>query len=152
MKTSDSIDQIAPAILAAQRLIGNAAKDARNPHFKNTYATLAAVIEAVKEPLNKNGIAIIQGLGETVNGVLQVTTRLLHTSGQWVESTSSSPLQKSDPQGVGSATTYLRRYSLAALLCITQEDDDGEAARTPAQVQNPALNSVQVKRESGFDL
>lgn len=150
MKTSDSIDQIAPAILAAQKLIVNAAKDARNPHFKNTYATLAAVIEAVKEPLNKNGIAIIQGLGETVNGVLQVTTRLLHTSGQWVESTSSSPLQKSDPQGVGSATTYLRRYSLAALLCITQEDDDGEGARVSQMPSN--VTHDKSARGTGFDL
>jgi len=135
VKTSDCIDQISPAILAAQKRIENAAKDARNPHFKNTYATLAAVIEAVKSPLNDNGIAVIQGVGETTAGTLQVSTRLLHTSGQWVESTSSSPLPKADPQGVGSATTYLRRYSLAALLCITQEDDDGEGARPQSAPQ-----------------
>jgi hypothetical protein len=72
---------------------------------------------------------------------VHLTTRLLHTSGQWIEDTASSPLPKADPQGVGSATTYLRRYALAAFLCITQEDDDGEAARpivtkfTPKPVQ-----------------
>ena len=49
MKTSDLIDKIAPALLAAQKEIGNASKDAKNPHFRNSYASLGSVIEAVKE-------------------------------------------------------------------------------------------------------
>jgi hypothetical protein len=80
---------------------------------------------------------------------VHLTTRLLHTSGQWIEDTASSPLPKADPQGVGSATTYLRRYALAAFLCITQEDDDGEAAR-PA---NPVIKTYvpkQVNKDDPF--
>ena len=141
--TSEKIDLIAPALLAAQKEIGNATKNAKNPHFKNNYADLGAVIDAVKEPLNKAGIAILQSLSEGADG-LHLTTRLLHTSGQFVEDTAFTPLPKNDPQGVGSATTYLRRYSLAAMLCITQEDDDGVAAM-PAK---PAPAKPQPKVES----
>lgn len=140
MKTSEKIDLIAAALLSAQKEINNASKDAKNPHFRSSYASLGSVIEAVKEPLNKQGIAIIQALGDGKDG-LYLSTRLLHTSGQWIEDTAFSPLPKADPQGVGSATTYLRRYSLAALMCITQEDDDGNAA-------TPDLSAKKTKIES----
>ena len=131
MKTSEKIDLIAPALLAAQKEINNATKNAKNPHFKNNYADLGAIIDAIKDPLNKNGIAITQSLSSGNDG-LHLSSRLIHISGQWIEDTAFTPLPKADPQGVGSATTYLRRYSLAALLCITQEDDDGEGARPQA--------------------
>ena len=132
MKTSEQLDKIAPALLAAQSEIRNAAKDSKNPHFKNDYASLESVIEATKGPLNKHGIFISQEVGECREGTLQVTTLLMHHSGQWIEGTASSPVPKLDPQGVGSATTYLRRYSAAAMLYLTQADDDGEAARPQA--------------------
>ena len=143
MMTSEKIDLIAPALLAAQKEIGNATKNAKNPHFRNNYADLGSVIDAVKEPLNKAGIAILQSLSEGSDG-LHLTTRLLHTSGQFIEDTAFTPLPKNDPQGVGSATTYLRRYSLAALLCITQEDDDGVAAM-PAKPAAPAKAPVKAE-------
>ena len=157
MKTSEQIDKIAPALLAAQKEIGNASKDAKNPHFRSSYASLGSVIEAVKEPLNKQGIAIIQSLSygsvvddksnNTNGGGLFLRSRLLHTSGQWIEDCAYSPLAKADPQGVGSATTYLRRYSLAALLSITQEDDDGNAASGGATSSTP---KAKTQNNSGF--
>ena len=146
MKTSEQIDKIAPALLAAQKEIGNASKDAKNPHFRNSYASLGSVIEAVKEPLNKHGIAIVQTLSEGKEG-LHLSSRLLHTSGQWIEDTAFSPISKNDPQGVGSAVTYLRRYSLAALLCITQEDDDGNAASGGT---TPSTPKAKTQNNSGF--
>lgn len=151
MKTSEQIDKIAPALLAAQKEIGNASKDAKNPHFKNSYASLGSVIEAVKEPLNRAGIAVIQSLSsDGGNGIgLLLRTRLLHTSGQFIEDTAYSPLPKADPQGVGSATTYLRRYSLAALLSITQEDDDGNDA-SPIPAAKPAQKTVKVSSDNPF--
>ena len=141
MITSEQIDQIAPALLAAQKEINNASKDAKNPHFRSSYASLGSVIEAVKEPLNRQGIAVLQSLSEGNDG-LYLSSRLLHTSGQWIEDTAFTPLPKADPQGVGSATTYLRRYSLAALLCITQEDDDGNAARPTTPQAAPKVAAV----------
>ena len=140
MKTSEKIDLIAPALLAAQKEINNASKDAKNPHFRSSYASLGSVIEAIKEPCNKHGIVIIQTLSEGTTG-LHLSTRAIHSSGQWIEDTAFSPLPKADPQGVGSATTYLRRYSLAALMCITQEDDDGNAASAGVTRSAPKVES-----------
>ena len=140
MKTSEKIDLIAPALLAAQKEINNASKDAKNPHFLSSYASLGSVIEAIKEPCNKHGIVILQTLAEGETG-LHLSTRAIHSSGQWIEDTAFSPLPKADPQGVGSATTYLRRYSLAALMCITQEDDDGNAASAGVTRSAPKIES-----------
>lgn len=134
MKTSDSIKSISAALVAAHAGMDNVPKDATNPHFKNHYASLAAVIDASKPALLAQGIVVIQGLGELVNGALHVTTRLLHgPSGEWIESTMSVPLTKQDAQGAGSAATYGRRYGLAAILSLAQVDDDGEEAVQPAR-------------------
>jgi len=144
MNTSDLIDKIAPALLAAQKEIGNAAKDSKNPHFKSSYASLGSVIDAVKEVANKHGIVIVQtpsgaSIGST--GVC-LTTRLIHISGQWIEDMAHTPLPKQDAQGVGSALTYLRRYSLAAFFCITQADDDGNDAVSPPAATPIAKTTV----------
>ncbi len=130
MNTSQSIAAIAAALVKAQREITFAAADSTNPHFRSKYADLGSVIEACKGPLNDNGIAVIQlpvpsdNLGHT----LAMVTRLQHESGEWIESTAVAPLQKHDPQGYGSAMTYLRRYCLAAAVGLYQEDDDGKKA------------------------
>lgn len=126
---SENITTIAAALLAAQAKMGGAKRDARNPHFKSTYATLETVIETAKPALQAQGIAFLQAPGQLVDGALEVTTMLIHgESGQWVRSTLHVPLQKRDPQGVGSAITYACRYSLMAMLGIPATDDDGEGA------------------------
>jgi hypothetical protein len=132
MKSSDSITKIAAALVRAQSEITFASKDAQNPHFKNYYADLPAVIDAVKPALNKHGIAFIQSPSPSDDGRLHLTTRLIHESGEWLEDTAVCPLPKADPQGFGSAMTYLRRYSLAAITGLYQDDDDGEGARPQA--------------------
>ena len=129
MKTSETISKIAPALLQAQKAITFASKNARNPHFKNTYADLPAVIDAVKEALNNASITFIQSPSPSDDGRLHLTTRLIHESGEWIEDTAVSPLPKQDPQGLGSAITYLRRYSLASICGLYQDDDDGEGAK-----------------------
>jgi hypothetical protein len=151
MKTSESISKIAPALLAAQRAIRFATKDASNPHFKSKYADLPGVIDAVKGPLNDAGIIFIQSPSPSDDGKLHLTTRLIHESGEWIEDTAVTPLQKSDPQGVGSAITYMRRYSLAAITGLYQDDDDGNAAsgvgQRAQQEQKPqAMKPADVKR------
>ena len=116
----------------AQSKIRFAIKDSTNPHFKSRYADLGSVIDAVKESLNLNGIAFIQTPTESQAGTLALTTRLIHNSGEWIEDTAVCPLQKNDPQGYGSALTYLRRYTLASITGLYQDDDDAEATRIPA--------------------
>lgn len=138
MKTSDSITKIALAILKAQKAITFATKDATNPHYKSKYADLPSVIDAIKPALNLVGIAFLQTAGTSDPGILAMTTRLLHESGEWIEDTATCPLPKNDPQGYGSACTYLRRYSLAAIVGLYQDDDDGQAASKPKAVIAPA--------------
>jgi len=123
------LDKIAPALVAAQAKITFATKDSTNPHFKNRYADLQSVIEAIKGPLNENGIAFIQTPSKSEAGLLSLTTMLIHTSGQFIMDTATIPLPKNDPQGYGSALTYGRRYGLAAICGLFQADDDGEAAK-----------------------
>jgi hypothetical protein len=122
IRSSESLGQLAAALAAAQATMGHASKDGKNPHFKSSYATLAAVIEAIREPLSKQGIAFTS-LASTDGLTVSVETRLLHKSGEWLASTATAAVRDASPQVVGSAQTYLRRYGL-------QEDDDGEATRS----------------------
>lgn len=134
MKTSESIKEIAIALVDSQNKIRYAIKDSTNPHFKSRYADLGSVIDAIKESLNINGIAFIQTPTESQIGTLALTTRLIHKSGEWIEDTAICPLSKNDPQGYGSALTYLRRYSLASITGLYQDDDDGNAASIPPRL------------------
>lgn len=127
MKTSESIKEIAPALVKAQAKIKAAIKDSQNPFFKNKYADLASVIEAVRIPLNEAGVCFLQPASATEEGVA-VETVLLHSSGEWISETLTMPVNKQDAQAVGSATTYGRRYGLQSLCGVPSEDDDGEAA------------------------
>lgn len=127
MRQSQSIAKLAAALVKAQGEVENATKNAANPHFKSRYADLAEILNTIKPVMTKHGLAVVQFPGFE-EGHATVETQLVHESGEWIAGTSGAPLQKNDPQGVGSAITYLRRYSLAALAGIAQEDDDGNAA------------------------
>ena len=152
MKTSESLGKIAPALVKAQAAISHAAIDAANPHFKSRYASLPSVIDAIKPALIENGIAFVQFAEDSPNGsVLNLTTRLLHSSGEWIESTTTVPLSKTDPQGYGSALTYARRYTLAAVVGLyADEDDDAEAATH--RPTKPVVKAVPKAEDPAFDV
>jgi len=137
MKTSDQINEIAAALSKAQGEIQNVVKDAKNPHYKNEYASLDAVTDTVRPIFARHGLAVVQ-MPTFADGIVTVETLLLHTSGQWISGLPAAPLAKPDAQGVGSATTYLRRYSLAGLAAIAQTDDDGNGA-SPRQAPRAEL-------------
>lgn len=128
IQTSEQINEIAAALAKAQGTLENVAKDRENPHFRSRYATLAGVLDEVRPKLAAQGISIFQAAinGESDN--IGVATRLLHSSGQWIESAVFVRPTKFDAQGVGSVLTYLRRYSLMAVAGVGPEDDDGNAA------------------------
>jgi ERF superfamily protein len=134
MRTSEQINEIAAAMATAQGNIKPAMKDATNPAFRSKYADLSAIWEAIRGPLAANKIAVWQEAELTEAGVA-VTTRLAHASGQWVEfGPLTVPCSKRDAHGVGSATTYAKRYAIAAVVgVVSDDDDDGNAA-----VQKPA--------------
>ena len=125
---SASIGKLAEALAKAQLAMGNAAKDSTNPHFKSKYADLASVREAVIPHLAANGIAVIQRIESTNKEGVAVSTMLVHASGEFIQDQCWLPVTKADAQGFGSAITYARRYSLAAVAGIAAEDDDGNAA------------------------
>ena len=132
MKQSDSIDKLATALCKAQAAMGGAVKDSSNPFFKSKYADLGSVVKAIKEPFAESGLSYVQFPYSTEHGV-GVTTRLMHITGQWLESEFVLPLSKADPQGAGSAITYARRYALQSIAGIPTADDDAEAAMLQAR-------------------
>lgn len=134
IETSEKITTLATALFKAQAQMHGAKRDAKNPHFRSTYATLETVIETAKPALQDVGVAFTQAPGRLIDGALEVTTMLIHAeSGEWMRSTLHVPLQKKDPQGVGSAITYACRYSLMATLGLPPVDDDGEGAMDRTQ-------------------
>lgn len=161
MKTSDSIEQLATALAAAQGEIDGAKKSASNPFFNSKYADLASVKDAMRGPFAAHGLSVVQFPQTTFSGtpeayewtakrsgevrygvrvftVVTVLTRLLHTSGQFLEESVSAMLPNGDPQSVGSAISYLRRYALQTVAGVASADDDGEATtRRPAPQSAP---------------
>lgn len=138
MNKSESIAALAAALAKAQAEIENASKNAANPHFRSKYADLAEVLNTVRPVFAAHGLSIVQAPSYD-GGVASVETMLMHASGEWLSNTCAAPVSKNDAQGVGSAITYLRRYSLAAFAGVAQEDDDGnhESAK-PQQRQEQA--------------
>ena len=134
MTRSDSIAAIAAALSKAQSAMGAAKKDSTNPHFKSRYADLASIWEACREPLTKNGLAVVQLPGKDEAGYY-VETVLTHSSGEFISEKLHIVPTKDDPQGLGSAITYARRYGLAAVAGIAPDDDDGEAAMGRSDVR-----------------
>jgi len=124
LTTSAEVNEIAAALAKAQGQMDNASKDRNNPAFKSKYADLASVRDAVCGPLSTNGIACLQAAATTAEGVT-VETRFIHTSGQWLACTVGAAPKAYDPQSIGSAITYLRRYGLMSMAGIAPEDDDG---------------------------
>jgi hypothetical protein len=123
-----TIGKIASALVKAQKAFGPALKSSSNPHFRSRYADLSACVEAVIDALNNNGIAMMQRVSPSDNGVI-VETVLIHESGETITNGQLHvPATKHDAQGYGSALTYARRYSLMAACGIAPEDDDGNAA------------------------
>src|SRR6266508_2062060 len=135
-ETSQSVGALAAALAKAQAEIEGASKDRVNPHFKASYATLASVWDACRSALAKNGLAVVQSPvseGSTVT----VYTTIMHASGEWMRSALSASARDGTPQSIGSAITYLRRYSLAAMVGVAPEDDDGNDAQPPRFDQAP---------------
>jgi hypothetical protein len=123
-----SIAKLTEALAKAQGAIKGAVKDVDNPFFKSKYADLASCWEACREPLSKNGLAVIQTTSLAPGGGVLLRTILSHSSGEWIDSWYPVVPIKNDPQGFGSALTYARRYCLSAMVGIAPEDDDGNAA------------------------
>ncbi len=148
MNKSESIKELSAALAKAQAEISNPKKNASNPYFKSKYSDLSEVINVSKPILSAHGLSVVQMPSYNESHVF-VETMLLHESGEYLSSEMSMPLQKIDAQSIGSVITYIRRYSLAAVCGLAQQDDDGEAAvgRSPEQ-KKPTIKKITISQET----
>lgn len=143
MQTSEQTNELAQALANAQGQMKNAKPDKSNPHFRSKYASLAEIRDTVTKPLADNAISCSQMTGVDENGQFVLCTRLTHSSGQYMESRFPLPINLDKMQEMGSALSYARRYTLAAVCGIAagEDDDDAESApnnQAPARQQQPA--------------
>lgn len=148
MQKSEQIGKISVALLKAQKEMKNASKDAKNPFFKSKYADLNAVREACHPELNTNGITVLQPMGMGEHGSF-VETILLHESGEFISS--QTPIicaKQNDPQALGSAISYARRYGLQSLVSLGAEDNDAEGAMDRKVAPAPVKAAAPVVKSS----
>jgi hypothetical protein len=141
MEMTTSIAALSAALAKAQAEIKGALKDSANPFYKSKYADLSSVWEACRKPLTDNQLSVIQTVAGDTSEII-VTTMLTHSSGEWVRDSVKATPAKQDPQGMGSAITYLRRYALAAITGVAPEDDDGNAASTAKNPEQPVASKI----------
>ena len=134
MNRSEQINELAAALAKFHKEVSNPTKNATNPHFRSQYADLAEVINVSREPLAAAGLSILQMICLD-DKYVTIETIMLHVSGQFISSVLSVPVSKMDAQGVGSAATYGRRYSWAAMCGLAQQDDDANSAVGKSQDQ-----------------
>lgn len=125
IEKSESIKEIAGALIRFHEKVESVKKKGSNPFFKSKYATLEDILDTIKQPMKDAGLAFTQ----FPSGENELVTVLMHTSGEFIQAGVKMTPKDSTPQGQGSAITYMRRYGLSAVLGIaTEEDDDGNAA------------------------
>lgn len=134
---SNSITKLAPALVKLQAALTPAHASGENPFFKrgensHKYAKLEDCWEAVRKPLAENKFAVLQRTLKGDGQLITLETMLIHESGEFISGHLTLRPVKADPQGMGSAITYARRYGLAAIVGLVQEDDDGNEASQPS--------------------
>lgn len=139
---SEQIGKVAEALSKAQSTMLEAKEDAKNPFFKSNYADLTSVWRACKKSLTDNGLAVTQPT-VCIDGQLYLATKIIHSgSGEWLQGFYPIYLPKQDPQAVGSAITYARRYSLASMVGVHKEGEDDDAEEA---MRKEVINETQLK-------
>lgn len=133
--------EIAKALAKVQSVLEGASKTSANPHFKSKFADLRSIWDALRDILPENGLSVTQVM-TPIGEKDYMVTMLMHSSGQWIKSILPLMIEKMTSQGVGSSISYARRYSLAAIVGVYQEDDDGNAATFISRKQVAELVSL----------
>jgi len=144
LSMSENLNELFFALAKAQGQIQPACKDKSNPFFKSKYADLSSVWDACRDALSENGLSVVQFPQNKPEGLYLISI-LGHSSGQWMKSEVHIPLAKNDPQSIGSAITYFRRYSLSALVGVAPEDDDGEKAQASFRQKTVNIQNIPAK-------
>lgn len=134
------LKELYTALATAQGEIQNAEANTENEFIGKKYANLAAVLDAIRGPFSKNGLALIQlPQPASTPAYLGLKTILAHESGQSIEDYYEMAPPKLDPQGIGSCMTYMRRYAAMAMAGIAGAlDDDAERTKAEAPKISPA--------------
>jgi len=153
MNKSESIKELATALNKAQAEMSGAQKKSKNPFFNSSFANLEEVINCVKTPFMNNGLSYMQ-FPVAEQGRAGVETIIMHDSGEWISNTLLLTCAKDDPQGMGSAITYARRYSLQAAAGVPSEDDDGNRANgnKPLPTYTPQPQPIQKPEQPQVEL
>jgi hypothetical protein len=131
METSQSISNLAKSLILFHMKVDSIKKDSKNPFFKSKYASLSSIQDAITLPMVESGLTITQ-LPEGENGL---TSILMHESGEFIISRYQMKPVKNDPHGIGSVLTYMRRYSLLAILNLNVFDESDDDANRGTIVQ-----------------
>lgn len=150
MRQSETLTELFAALSLAQGEIIGAPKDSTNPHFSRKYADLGSVVSVIREPFAKNGLGYIQ-LVTVKEKTVSVETMITHKTGQFIAETLDLPLLQNNPQGIGSAITYGRRYSLMSMAGVAPEEDDGAAASQGVAEDKPATREREPDRAKDDD-
>lgn len=132
IQKSETITELTKGMAKFHSLVGKISKDAKNPFFKSNYASLSHILDEISDPLQQSGLVITQFPDEA-----GLTTILIHAeSGEFIQATYTMPVAKAnDPQALGSAISYARRYAVSSILSLKIDDDDAEGAMK--QVRKP---------------
>ncbi|MGQ7330829.1 ERF family protein [Streptococcus suis] len=145
MRKSETIIELSKAFAKMQMELEQPLKNADNPFFKSKYVPLENVVDSITRAANKHGLSFTQFPSSDENGNVTVGTMVMHESGEWIEydPICMKPV-KNDPQAVGSAITYAKRYALSAIFGITSDnDDDGNEATQPGKTTPKAMPKKQ---------
>jgi hypothetical protein len=149
MEKSNEIKNLAVALCDFQRAVETIKKNEVNPFFKSKYASLADILNVIREPLADNGLSFVQ----FPKGKYGLETMLMHTSGEWLSESYEMEPSKHDPQGAGSVITYQRRYALGAILGLNIDvDDDANKASEKDEISTSQLGyAEELVRKSTLD-
>jgi hypothetical protein len=151
--TAEQHANLTEALLGAQTEMPSVDRDQENPHFESKFTSLGHLLATVRPVLNRHGLVLVQAPMLDEKGEFVLRTTILHSSGDSMEFSSPLNPTKNDPQGQGSAITYMRRYVLAAALAIADQDDDDGARAAASQQRTEAtvarLNPQRTERIIG---
>ena len=150
MRKSETITELSKAFAKMQMELEQPLKNANNPFFKSKYVPLENVVDSITKASSKHGLSFTQFPSSDENGNVTVGTMVMHESGEWIEydPICMKPV-KNDPQAVGSAITYAKRYALSAIFGITSDnDDDGNEATQLGRATPKAVPKKQVSTTS----
>lgn len=150
MRKSETITELSKAFAKMQMELEQPLKNANNPFFKSKYVPLENVVDSITRAANKHGLSFTQYPSSDESGNVTVGTMVMHESGEWIEydPICMKPV-KNDPQAIGSAITYAKRYALSAIFGITSDnDDDGNEATQLGETASKTIQKKQVSTTS----